>query len=208
MTINFKDLSKKTSTINAPTSLLEFQPLAVFLNEILACLNDLRLCAPLNIFTKVSALFKGSLTQLGHIINAYFQKEKSAFDSNEHKVFSEFLYQMCYVMIPFIENCLAISFPITQIQTVFLIVDLDLEKLKTILKLDLTAILAPSILALIPEKRFKQLVVEDNKPIEHLTAQNMDNGHSDVDREKVEDVVVEPPVVEAKGNSDENVPVE
>ena len=44
--------------------------------------------------------------------------------------------------------------------------------------------------------------------IRYSTAQNMENGHSDVDREKVEDVVVEPPVVEAKGNSDENVPVE
>lgn len=188
--------AKKTSTINAPISLLEFQPLAVYANEVLSCLNDLRLCAPLNIFAKVSALFKSSLTTLGNILDAYFQKEGKTFDSNELKMFNEFLYQMCHVMIPFIESCLMISFPISQIQSIFLVTDGDLEKLKTVLKLDLTIILTPSMLALVPEKRVKLLVVEERVE---------ENGHSVEDKESVGEVENPEVVVELNGNRDETI---
>lgn len=188
-----EDLTKKTSTINAPISLLEFQPLAVYTNEVLSCLNDLRLCAPLNIFAKVSALFKSSLTTLGNILDAYFQKEGKTFDSNELKMFNEFLYQMCHVMIPFIENCLVISFPISQIQSIFLVTDGDLEKLKAVLKLDLAIILTPSMLALVPEKRVKLLVVEERVE---------ENGHSVEDKESVSEVRNPAVALELNENSD------
>jgi hypothetical protein len=88
-----EDLAKqKSNIVHAPICLLEFQPLAVYLNELLACFNDLRLCAPLGIFAKVANLVRKSLSQLGQKIDEYFRKEKPAFDSKELEVFDQFLY--------------------------------------------------------------------------------------------------------------------
>jgi len=93
---NFKEkLAKNKSTIvHAPICLLEFQPIAIYLNEVLACFNDLRLCAPLGIFTRVTELVRKSFNQIGHRIDDYFKKEKASFDLNDLELFNQFLYQL------------------------------------------------------------------------------------------------------------------
>ena len=54
-------------------------------------------------------------------------------------------------MVPFIEKCLSILFPLSQLQSVLLVPDNDLDKLKAMTKLDVNDIFVGNILSLIPE---------------------------------------------------------
>ena len=61
-------------------------------------------------------------------------------------------------MVPFIEKCLMISFPINQLQAVLLVPETDLKFLKAMLKLNLNAIFDSSILSMIPRELNKSSV--------------------------------------------------
>lgn len=51
-------------TLQPPMSLLDFQPLACFLNNILTAFNDLRLCCPVGLAQEVSACLEDGLTKV------------------------------------------------------------------------------------------------------------------------------------------------
>ena len=132
----FVPTSSSTSIINPPVQLLDYQPLALYLNCILQSFNEFRLCAPLNLFFKISDEMRTSIKSIGNLLDGYYKKEKASFDKNEHELFLNFLFNLAYCLIPFLEKCLSVLFPIEQFQKVTAIPQNELEKLKKFYKLD------------------------------------------------------------------------
>lgn len=56
--------SSQPGTLQPPMSLLDFQPLACFLNNILTAFNDLRLCCPVGLAQGVTACLEGGLNKV------------------------------------------------------------------------------------------------------------------------------------------------
>lgn len=57
--------SAQPGTLQPPMSLLDFQPLACFLNNILSAFNDLRLCCPVGLAQDVSTCLQDGLHKVG-----------------------------------------------------------------------------------------------------------------------------------------------
>lgn len=56
--------SAQPGTLQPPMSLLDFQPLACFLNNILSAFNDLRLCCPLGVAQGITACLQDGLSKV------------------------------------------------------------------------------------------------------------------------------------------------
>ena len=69
----FTELSihQGTGQLQPPISLLEFQPLAAYCNNILNAFNDLRLCAPLSLACNVVEQIESSLKHAVNVILQY-----------------------------------------------------------------------------------------------------------------------------------------
>ena len=78
-------------------------------------------------------------------------------------------------MIPFIENCLFILFPTNELQQVLLVPQIDLQKLKNMLRLDVKILFSETILELIPQ--VVHIPVENEEVIkdEQVTETNENN---------------------------------
>ena len=167
--------NRKTS-INPPISLIEFQPLAIYLNHLLQSFNDFRLCAPLNLFTKVKYLLEESLCKVSIIISIYLKSEQNIFDDNEKELIKKFVKIYAYELVPYVEKCYSILFPISQIQKSFSIQQNELEKLKQFFQLNHLKIFEP-IKNLLPAKVERSIVLNAN---ENLISQqfNQENDSS------------------------------
>ena len=159
--------NKKTS-LNPPIKLIEFQPLAIYLNHLLQCFNDFRLCAPVNLFAKIKQLLQGSLCRVSVIISVYLKSEQNIFDDNEKELIKKFLRIYAYELVPYVEKCYSVLFPISQIQKSFSIQQNDLEKLKVFFQFDQTKIFEPIKTLLPPQvERLNVSHVEEQQKIEN-----------------------------------------
>lgn len=157
-----------SSIVNPPIQLLEFQPLAVYLNAILLCFNELRLCSPLSLYLEILTEIKSSFKKLAKFIKEYHKKEK--LDKNENELFSTFVYQLAYVLIPFVEKCFLLLFSIEQLQKVYGIPQSDLNKLKQSIKID-ARVLLEEIKELIPDAGKEEesvLTIVPELPVEQV----------------------------------------
>lgn len=177
------DMINKTSLINPPITLLDYTPLAVYLNCLLGCFNELRLCAPLSLFTQVTVLMRESLKRMSSFLNVYFRKEKQTFDSNELNLFKDLIQQLAFKLIPFLEQCLFVLFPIDQLEKVLNIQQNDLIKLKQCFSLNIEIVLVDIKDLIIQPKE----VIEENK--EEVIIES--NNKEVVIEDKNNDLVVE-----------------
>ena len=145
-----------TSIINPPIQLLDFQPLAIYLNSILLAFNEFRLCGPLNLFGKVNNLVWDSLFKISAHLNVYYKREKSNFDNNENELFLNFLYHLAYVLVPFLEKCLSCLFSHEQLQQVLNLPQSDLEKFKNEQKFNVKHLI-PELYELIQTKKIEEV---------------------------------------------------
>ena len=60
-------------SLQPPVSLLEYQPMAAYCNNILSALNDLRLCAPISLASDVAMEIEGSLEKAVKVVLAYYR---------------------------------------------------------------------------------------------------------------------------------------
>ncbi len=65
-------------------------------------------------------------------------------------------------MVPFVERCLMVIFPLNQLQSVLLVPENDLESLRAILKLNITSLFEASLLAIIPRREETKSAQEKN----------------------------------------------
>lgn len=103
--------SKVEDENQPPESLLEFYPLAEYLNNILSAFNELRLCAPLAITKNIVASLQESLTVLAKAIVVFYGQEQQAFSSTSKDAFTRLCICFADDLVPFVQKCVHVIFP-------------------------------------------------------------------------------------------------
>ncbi|XP_036753624.1 conserved oligomeric Golgi complex subunit 8 isoform X2 [Manis pentadactyla] len=102
-------------TLQPPMVLLDFPPLACFLNNILVAFNDLRLCCPVALAQDVTGTLEDALAKVTKIILAFHRAEEAAFSSGEQELFVQFCTVFLEDLVPYLNRCLQVLFPPAQI---------------------------------------------------------------------------------------------
>lgn len=102
---------KSTDPIQPPDSLIEFYPLADYLNNILTSFNDLRLCPPITIVCDVVDCLETSLLTVCKAIVTLYAQERQAFNSNSKDAFTRLCISFADDLVPYLQKCIHIIFP-------------------------------------------------------------------------------------------------
>ncbi|XP_068177161.1 conserved oligomeric Golgi complex subunit 8 [Antennarius striatus] len=130
-------------TLQPPMSLLDFQPLACFLNNVLSAFNDLRLCCPVGLAQSVSRCLEDALHKVTRQILVFHRAEESAFSSREKELFVQFCG--CYAddLLPFLNRCLQVLFPPAQLGLILGVPPTHLQRYGNLGHIDVPAVLEP-----------------------------------------------------------------
>lgn len=103
--------NKSTDPIQPPENLLEFYPLAEYLNQILIAFNELRLCAPVAIIHDIIVYLEESLLIVSKAILTLYGQEQQAFTANSKDAFIRLC--LCFVddLVPYVQKCINIIYP-------------------------------------------------------------------------------------------------
>ncbi|XP_031805944.1 conserved oligomeric Golgi complex subunit 8 isoform X2 [Sarcophilus harrisii] len=115
-------------TLQPPMGLLDFPPLACFLNNILVAFNDLRLCCPVALAQDVTASLEDALGKVTKIILAFHRAEEAAFSSREQELFVQFCTIFLEDLVPYLNRCLQVLFPPAQIAQILGVPPTQLSK--------------------------------------------------------------------------------
>ncbi|XP_072551320.1 conserved oligomeric Golgi complex subunit 8 [Salminus brasiliensis] len=107
--------STQPGTLQPPMALLDFPPLACFLNNVLTAFNDLRLCCPIGLAQEVTRCLEDALLKVTKLILVFHRAEESAFSSRERELFVQFCCAFAEDMVPFLNRCLQVLFPPAQL---------------------------------------------------------------------------------------------
>lgn len=135
--------STQPGTLQPPMSLLDFQPLACFLNNILTAFNDLRLCCPIGLAQDVTTSLEDALKMVTRQILVFHRAEESAFSSREKELFVQFCSSYAEDLLPFLNRCLQVLFPPAQLALILGVPPTQLHKYGNLGCIDLAAILEP-----------------------------------------------------------------
>ncbi|XP_041643664.1 conserved oligomeric Golgi complex subunit 8 [Cheilinus undulatus] len=135
--------STQPGTLQPPMSLLDFQPLACFLNNILTAFNDLRLCCPVGLAQDVTKCLEDALKLVTRQILVFHRAEESAFSSREKELFVQFCCAYAEDLLPFINRCLQVLFPPAQLALILGVPVTQLHKYSSLGCIDLAAVLEP-----------------------------------------------------------------
>lgn len=130
-------------SLQPPMSLLDFQPLACFLNNILSAFNDLRLCCPIGLAQDVTARLEDGLKKVTRQILVFHRAEESAFSSREKELFVQFCSSYADDLLPFLSRCLQLLFPPAQLALVLGVPPTQLHRHAGLGRLDVAAVLEP-----------------------------------------------------------------
>ncbi|XP_075432600.1 conserved oligomeric Golgi complex subunit 8 isoform X3 [Ascaphus truei] len=101
-------------TLQPPMVLLDFPPLACFLNNILVAFNDLRLCCPVALTQEVTATLQDALEKIVRTILSFHRAEDAAFSAPERELFVQFCTVFLEDLTPYLNRCLQVLFPPAQ----------------------------------------------------------------------------------------------
>lgn len=130
-------------TLQPPMSLLDFQPLACFLNHILTAFNDLRLCCPIGLAQDVSKYLEDALMMVTKLIPVFHRAEEAAFSSREKELFVQFCCAYAEDLVPFLNRCLQVLFPPAQLALILGVPPTQVHKYGSLGCIDENTILAP-----------------------------------------------------------------
>uniref|UniRef100_A0A8C5ECR0 Conserved oligomeric Golgi complex subunit 8 n=1 Tax=Gouania willdenowi TaxID=441366 RepID=A0A8C5ECR0_GOUWI len=164
-TVPFVAPDPQAGTLQPPMSLLDFQPLACFLNNILSAFNDLRLCCPLALAQDVTHCLQDALKKVRTVL-AFHRAEETAFRDRERELFVRFCSAYAYDLLPFINRCLLLLFPPTQLALVLGVPVSQLNRFGPLARIDVDAVLEP-LDFLLPEREKPPLSL----PEENVTAE-------------------------------------
>lgn len=94
-----------------PESLLEFYPLAEYLNNVLSTFNELRLCSPMSALVRIVESLRESLVCVSRAILNFYGQEQQAFTPVSKDAFTRLC--ICFVddLVPFVQKCVHAIFP-------------------------------------------------------------------------------------------------
>lgn len=161
MSINVLNAIGRTNSApsSPPETLLSFQPLAVYCNEISKILNDVRNCSPIALVNEVTSRIQGSLLIVSRNISQFYRQEQQALGAKERDIFVKFCCAYAFDLIPYIQRCIHDIFPINLLTSHLSINTIALQK-SNISYLNKNAILEP-LNYLLPDK--SDIVVEEAK---------------------------------------------
>ncbi|KAM9192008.1 conserved oligomeric Golgi complex subunit 8 isoform 3-T3 [Dugong dugon] len=155
-------------TLQPPMVLLDFPPLACFLNNILVAFNDLRLCCPLALAQDVTRALEEALAKATKVILAFHRAEEAAFTSGEQELFVQFCTVFLEDLIPYLNRCLQVLFPPAQIAQTLGIPPTQLSKYGNLGHVNISVIQKP--LAFILPKRERVFSLDEKEVVPELTA--------------------------------------
>ncbi|XP_037304131.1 conserved oligomeric Golgi complex subunit 8 [Pungitius pungitius] len=163
--------ASQPGALQPPMVLLDFQPLACFLNNVLTAFNDLRLCCPVGLAHHVASCLQDALNTVSRQIVAFHRAEESAFSSREKQLFVLFCSSYAEQLLPFLNRCLKLLFPPEQLALVLGVSPTQLHRFGSLGSIDLAAVLLP-LDFLLPQRETEthvtsQLSLEDQ--IQNLT---------------------------------------
>ncbi|XP_069491629.1 conserved oligomeric Golgi complex subunit 8 isoform X2 [Ambystoma mexicanum] len=120
--------TNQPGTLQPPMVLLDFPPLACFLNNFLTAFNDLRLCCPIALTQDVTAYLEGALDKVTKVIVAFHRAEEAAFSVREQELFVQFCTVFLEDLVPYLNRCLQVLFPPAQIAQILGIAPTQLHR--------------------------------------------------------------------------------
>ncbi|XP_043937720.1 conserved oligomeric Golgi complex subunit 8 [Protopterus annectens] len=143
--------SNQPGTLQPPMALLDFAPLACFLNDILVAFNDLRLCCPIALAQDVALCLEAALLKVTKIILAFHRAEETAFSGRERELFVHFCVAFAEDLVPYLNRCLQVLFPPAQIAQILGIPPTQVHKYGSLGCLDVASILE-ALAFILPKK--------------------------------------------------------
>ncbi|XP_035315888.1 conserved oligomeric Golgi complex subunit 8 isoform X2 [Cricetulus griseus] len=159
-------------TLQPPMVLLDFPPLACFLNNILVAFNDLRLCCPVALAQDVTQALEDALAKVTKTILAFHRAEEAAFSSGEQEIFVQFCTAFLEDLVPYLNRCLQVLFPPAQIAQTLGISPTQLSKHGNLGHVNISAIQEP--LAFILPKRETVFCLDDQELVPDLAAPELE----------------------------------
>uniref|UniRef100_A0A8C4NFI6 Conserved oligomeric Golgi complex subunit 8 n=2 Tax=Eptatretus burgeri TaxID=7764 RepID=A0A8C4NFI6_EPTBU len=102
-------------TLQPPLKLIDFPPLACFVNGLLTAFNDLRLCCPIALAHDVSVCVQQLLEKVTFTIVDFHRSEAPTFSRAEEDLFTRFCSTYVQQLLPFLNRCLQALFPPSQL---------------------------------------------------------------------------------------------
>jgi hypothetical protein len=103
--------NKNEDPLQPPDTLLEFYPLAEFLNNVLTALNELKLCAPIATVKTVVDSLQRALLVIAKAILVLHGQEQQAFTSNSKDAFTRLCMSFADDLVPYVQKCVHIIYP-------------------------------------------------------------------------------------------------
>ncbi|KAG8183597.1 hypothetical protein JTE90_025149 [Oedothorax gibbosus] len=155
-------------TMQPPIALLDFHPLAQYLNDVLTALNDLKLCCSYSMANDVIAAVTSSLDRLVKTLTKVHSKWKKRLNEVETENFNKLCLLFSTDLVPHIDKCLTSIFPSEQIAQSLGIASLEFKKLEYLCKLNVDAILEPlqEILPKIEDEDYLVIKIHDKERLE------------------------------------------
>ncbi|XP_076988958.1 conserved oligomeric Golgi complex subunit 8 isoform X2 [Tamandua tetradactyla] len=163
-------------TLQPPMVLLDFPPLACFLNNILVAFNDLRLCCPVALAQAVTGALEDALAKITKIILAFHRAEEAAFSFGEQELFVQFCTVFLEDLVPYLNRCLQVLFPPTQIAQTLGVPPTQLSKYGKLGHVNISVIQEP-LTFILPKREMvlsldeEELVLEFTAPAPELPAE-------------------------------------
>lgn len=164
--------SAQSTQLNPPTVLLDFYPLAVYLNEILTAYNELRLCAPVSLANQVAEALTLSLENVNRVIIAFHRAEETTFDEKERTQFEHFCTVYSKDLIPYLNKCLQVLFPQSQLAQILGVSVSELAKMGNLGVIDVQSVIT-SIDHLIPKKEEENQIPDSSSAVNQSKASSV-----------------------------------
>ncbi|XP_054372163.1 conserved oligomeric Golgi complex subunit 8 [Molothrus ater] len=137
-------------TLQPPMVLLDFPPLACFLNGLLVAFNDLRLCCPIALAQDITACLDSALGEVTKTILAFHRAEEAAFSGREQELFTQFCTAFLEDLLPYLNRCLQVLFPPAQIAQALGVPPTQLQRFGRLGRIDVAALREPLAFLLPP----------------------------------------------------------
>lgn len=149
-------------TLQPPMVLLDFPPLACFLNIILVAFNDLRLCCPVALTQEVTNTLQDSLEQVVKTILLLHRAEEAAFSVQERELFVQFCTVFLEDLTPYLNRCLQVLFPPAQRAQILGVPPTQLSRYGNLGSINVN-VLHEALDGLLPQK--ENVLVTDSEPV-------------------------------------------
>ncbi|KAK1163478.1 conserved oligomeric Golgi complex subunit 8-like [Acipenser oxyrinchus oxyrinchus] len=159
--------SSQPGTLQPPMALLDFLPLACFLNNVLVAFNDLRLCCPVALAQDVTMCLEDALVKVTKVILVFHRAEETAFSSRERELFHQFCSAFAEDMVPFLNRCLQVLFPPAQVAQILGIPPTQVHKYISLGCINMNMVLEP-LEFILPKKELPPVGPDTSSDLETM----------------------------------------